>query len=375
MMQAPRTSRLGALMATVTSAAPSVAVVLAAVVAVVVVASIVGCRIEVGAPSGPAVASAATDVPAGKVVLYTSAYRDVVDALVALQKTQLPDVELVVFQGGSEKVASRLDADLAAGRAQADVLLVSDPLLYRRLKADGQLLPYASPRATPIDRRLADVDNAFVGARASTMVIAFHRENTPAQTAPQALRAALFDEAIAKDIAFGDPLSSGTAMFTSLLVSHGEVNFLQDLRARGASVAGGNAVVIQRILSGERRFGVVLLENVLLSSARGEPLDFVIPTDAVVIPGDVAILKDTANAVAARAIVDLILSPEGQALMRGAQGMMHATDPRLEPPDPRVPPLSALLDRQPLDEPLLATVARDRAGLLGRIEAALMHQP
>jgi hypothetical protein len=102
------------------------------------------------------------------------AIAEVTDALTSLARRTLPDVELVVFQGGSEKVASRLDADLAAGRAGADILLVSDPLLYRRLHHDGQLLPYASPNATPIDRRLVDFDNAFVAARVSTMVIAHH---------------------------------------------------------------------------------------------------------------------------------------------------------------------------------------------------------
>ncbi len=341
-----------------------------------VVAVILACRIEIGAPATTASQVADDDDKvAGRVVLYTSAYREVTDALVLLAKERMPAVELVVFQGGSEKVAARLDAALAAARAHADLLLVSDPLLYRRLKREGQLLPYASPRATPIDRRLADVDNAFVAARASTMVIAFHHTSTKAADVPASLRAAFYDERIAKDVAFGDPLSSGTAMFSSLIVSGGDVDFLRQLRARGASITGGNAVVIQRILSGERRFGVVLLENVLLARARGEPVDFVIPNDAVVIPGDVAILKDSGNVVAARAVVDLILSPEGQALMRGGQGMMHATDPRLPPPDERVPALSVLLDHQPLDEQLLSTVSGDRAGLLGRIEAALMHQP
>jgi len=348
-----------------------------AVAAVTLMASVLAagaCRVEIGPPGGAA-DTCADSAPRGKVVLYTSAYRELTDGLAALARQRLPDVELVIFQGGSEKVAGRLDADLAAGRAGADVLLVSDPLLSRRLKRDGQLLPWTSPMATPVDRRLVDLDNAFVAARASTMVIAFHTDKTPRESVPVSLAALLAgpDDTVARDVSFGDPLSSGTALFTSVVVGQGDVTFLGALRKRGAAIAGGNAVVLQRVLSGERRFGVVLLENVLLSRARGEPIDFVLPTDAVVIPGDVAILKDTANPTAARAIVDLILSPAGQALMRGDLGRMHAVDPRAPPPAENLPPLSTLLDNRPLDPTLLEKASLDRAGLLAAIEGALLQ--
>jgi iron(III) transport system substrate-binding protein len=335
-----------------------------------------GCRVEVGAPAASTPAKADDGAtPRGRVVLYTSAYREVTDGLSRLARERLPDVELVVFQGGSEKVASRLDADLAAGRAGADVLLVSDPLLSRRLKATGQLLPFVSPHATPIDRRLVDLDNTFVAARVSTMAIAYHRDKTPRETVPTTLATLLGDAALAPDVAFGDPLSSGTALFTSVVIGDGDVSFLGPLRQRGASVGGGNAVVLQKVLSGERRFGVVLLENALLARARGEAIGIVVPDDAVVIPGDVAILKDTANPVAARAIVDLILSPAGQALMRGADGRMHAVDPRLPPPDDDVPGLDALLHRRQVDAGLLERAAARRAELLADVERAMLHQP
>jgi iron(III) transport system substrate-binding protein len=333
-----------------------------------------GCRVEVGPPATATTAATAT-TPGGRVVLYTSAYREVTDALARLARERLPDVELVVFQGGSEKVASRLDADLAAGRAGADVLLVSDPLLSRRLKAAGQLLPFVSPWATPIDRRLVDLDNAFVAARVSTMAIAFHAGRTTRDAVPTRLATLLTDERFAADVAFGDPLSSGTALFTSVVIGDGDVAFLGPLRRRGASIGGGNAVVLQKVLSGERRFGVVLLENALLARARGEPIGVIVPDDAILIPGDVAILKDTTNPVAARAVVDLILSPDGQALMRGVDGRMHAVDPRLPPPDNDIPALADLLDRRRVSPALLDGAAQRRAALLADIEHAVLTPP
>lgn len=338
-----------------------------------------GCRIEVGPPTStqpPSTSTSSTSTQVrGKVVLYTSLYPEVVDAVVALSKQALPDVEVVVFQGGSEKVAARLDADLAAGTGQgADVLLVSDPFLSRRLKSEGQLLAHVSPHATPIDRRLVDVDNAFVAARASTMVIAHHRDRTPATDVPQTFHALLTDDdAPAKDVALGDPLSSGTAFMTVVVVGGGDPGFVGRLRARGAAIAGGNSVVLQKVLSGERRFGVVLLENVLAARDRGEPVGFVIPTDgAVVIPGDIAILRSTQNAAAAHAFVDVVLSPDGQALMRGATGHMHAADPRVPPPADDVPALATLLDARPVSPALLTKIAAEKASALRGLERALL---
>ncbi|HEY1098522.1 MAG TPA: extracellular solute-binding protein [Myxococcota bacterium] len=346
------------------------------VMALLTVAALSACRIERG-PSTTAVASTST-APGGRVVLYTSAYREVTDALVALARTELPDVQLEVFQGGSEKVASRLDADLAAGRAGADVLLVSDPFLSRRLKRDGELLAYASPRATPIDRRLVDLDNAFVAARVSTMAVVWNTTTTTKEDAPTSLTSLLRGEDDrSADLAFADPLSSGTAFMTAVVVGDGDVTYLKRLRARGASIAGGNAVVVQKVLSGERRFGVVLLENALTAEARGEPLGWLVPDDTVVIPGDVSILNDTANPGAARAVVDLILSPAGQAIIRGDDGRMHAVDPRVPPPKMQrdVVTLAALLDRRRVDPALLDRVVERRAAIQAALEAALLSSP
>lgn len=337
-----------------------------------------GCRVELGPAGAAGKGSAATgsgatgsgaQAPSGRVVLYTSAYRDVVDALTALARRELPAVELQVFQGGSEKVATRLDADLASGRAGADVLLTSDPLMYRRLQAAGALLPYASPRATPIPRPLVDLDNAFATARISTMVIAWHRDR-PGTLGPPRSFSELLSSTRAAGVAFGDPLASGTYFTTALALGGTSPTFLQTLKQAGAAVGGGNSVVLQRVLAGERTWCAVLLENVLAARQKGEPVDFLVPEDgAVLIPGEVAILKDTGNAPAARALVDLLLSPAGQRIFRDV-GFMHAADPRVPPPD-GAPPLEALLRQRPLDDLALRRVAGARGEVVEAIHRAL----
>lgn len=281
-----------------------------------------GCRIETATPQ--ARATTATAELGGELWVYTSMYRHVLDGFEPLLATRLKGVTLRWFQGGSEKVATKLEAELSAGGSPCDVLMTSDPFLYRRLARDGHLARSVSPNGVRTARALVDLDGHWESVRLSTMVIA-HRDG---EEAPRAFQE-LLDPKWRKEIVIGDPLTSGTAFTWAVSIerTYGE-DFFTRLRANEARVAGGNAAVLQKIESGEAKAGVVLLENVLAARARGSPVAFTWPTDgAVVIPGPAAILSTSRNPLAARAFIDVMLSPEGQELIRSL-GDMHAVDPR-----------------------------------------------
>jgi iron(III) transport system substrate-binding protein len=96
--------------------------------------------------------------------------------------------------------------------------------------------------------------------------------------------------------------------------------------------------VLNRVASGEKPSGVLLLENVL--SADGAPVFPLYPEDgAIVVPGPLAITRDCPNPVAARAVYDLILSPAGQALITAGDMYAAATE---APPPTGAPPLAEL---------------------------------
>lgn len=287
------------------------------------------CRIETAAPQSRTSTAEVSATPAGDVWVYTSMYRHVLDGFEPLLKARLPSVNVRWFQGGSEKVATKLEAELAAGGSPCDVLMTSDPFLYRRLAKEDRLLRSVSPNGVRTARSLVDLDGHWEAVRLSTMVIA-HREGIEAP----ASFAALLEPKWKGELVIGDPLTSGTAFTWAVAM---ERNFgddvFQRLRANDVRVAGGNAAVLQKIEGGEAKAGVVLLENVLAAKARGSPVAFTWPGDgAVVIPGPVGLLSTSRNPTAARAFVDVVLSPEGQALIRSL-GDMHAVDPRQ--PGPR----------------------------------------
>lgn len=330
--------------------------------------ALLGCRIESAAPrsSGPAVGEVE---PAGEVWVYTSMYRHVLDAFDPLLKQALPNVEVKWFQAGSEKVSSRLEAELASGGTQADVLLTSDPFLYARYRAEGRWLRYASPNGLRTPRSLIDLDGHFAAARLSTMVLV-HRSG---EEAPASF-AALAEPKWKDGVALGDPLTSGTAFTWAVFAARAQgPGYFQKLRDNGARVAGGNAAVLQKVQGGEALAGVVLLENALAARARGSKIEVAWPSDgAVLIPGPVGILKSSRNPLAAKAVVDVLLSPQGQAIIV-EQGEMHAVDPRSPGPKGESALEGLLARTQPWSEDVLAAGIAEGEAIKEAFARAFSH--
>lgn len=287
-----------------------------------------GCRIEWGAPTQPSRATG------GKVLIYTSAYPPVVVALAALAKAKLPEIELEFFQAGSEKLAARLDAELAAGTSPADLLMASDPMYYLRLKRQGRLQPFASVPALRLGREWVDPDGAFVACRLSVVGLAY----LPARLsgAPPERFADLLAPRLKATLP--DPLGSGT-MFTTALLWHEQrgARFFAALRAARVTSSGGGTAVMDRLLRGEADVGVALVENVAMARAQGADVRFVVPKEgAVIVPGYLAMLKISP---AAARVYELLLGPEAQRIM--IEGFLHSPFED-QPPPAGAPKLSEL---------------------------------
>ena len=95
--------------------------------------------------------------PKGEVMVYTSIYPDIIDNVckpamskvfpdmkVAMSKV-FPDMKVNWFQGGTEKVMTKMAGEIKAKKIGADVLMVAEPSYYLSLKKDNLLLDYVSP--------------------------------------------------------------------------------------------------------------------------------------------------------------------------------------------------------------------------------------
>jgi iron(III) transport system substrate-binding protein len=309
---------------------------------VILLVFLAGCRVERVAPNGGGPVSGACDTtPRGELWIYTSIYRHVLDKLEPLIHERMPEVSVQWFQAGGEKIQTRLEAEIAAGGIQADVLAQSDPFLVERFKQEKRWLPYVSVHALAVPRTMIDMDGTYVATRVGVMVIV---TKTGATKVPKSFRDLTSDRYRGR-IAVGDPLSSGTATVWAYFMQRAYgVKYFNELRTNRVVVAGGNAAVLQKVETGEVDAGVLLMENALLARANGSRIEITYPTDgAVVIPQYTAIFATAKNPVAAKAFVDLLLSPEGQKATVEF-GDMHAANPAM--PGPRgEPSLDVVLQR------------------------------
>ncbi len=315
-----------------------------------IVLSAAGGLLLAGCP--PKTAPPSKDGGLKVVRVYTSLYREVVEAVAPVVSAELartaPGVAVEWVQGNSGKIARRLDDEHRSGGSTADVLLVSDVAYYHRLKAEGRLVSYFSPKAATHPSETRDADGAFATSRFSTMVIGL----SPEMAAGMAGKApARFEEldVYGTRLAMGDPAVSGTAFTTTAeLSSRFGWDWFRALKAKGALAAGSNSTVLQRLDTGVSDVGVVLLENLLMAKAGGSKVGVVFPKDgAVLIPGPIALLPHAKGSPAARAVYDAILAePTQRAIV--AQGFMHSPDPALPPPS-GAPTFRELLAEKPLD--------------------------
>ena len=101
-------------------------------------------------------------------------------------------------------------------------------------------------------------------------------------------------------------------------------DYYEALRANGAVAAGANGDVLKQVTGGEKLFGMIVDFLPIREKAKGAPVEFVFPAEGVsAVTEPVAILSTTANAAAAEAFVDFLLSREGQEI-EARQGYIPA---------------------------------------------------
>jgi iron(III) transport system substrate-binding protein len=265
-------------------------------------------------------AASALAEPSGLLRLYTSQPSDqMAEAIQAFNKLH-PGVKVDVFRSGTTEVINKLQAEFAAGRPQADVVLLADDVALTQLKNDDRLLAYPDAPVADIPANLIDSDKTFFGTKLITTGIVYN--TTLVRTPPTSWKDLLAPEAASKTI-LPSPLYSGAAVIhLGTMVQQPEFgwNYVETLAKNRAMAGRGNGAVIEAVARGEKAYGIIIEYMAMNAKAKGSPVDFVFPAEGVsVITQPVAILKTTRNPEAAKAFVAWQLSDEAQ-LQATAQG-------------------------------------------------------
>ncbi len=250
--------------------------------------------------------------------VYTSIYKEFAAPIEAAFEAKNPDVNLQIFQAGSEKIQAKVESELLAKKIQADIVVTSDPFWSAELEKRG--LAYA-PKGQPAQR-----------VNYNSLMVIIVNKALDAKTRPTSF-ADLTKPQFKDLIQSGSPLESGS-MFAAVAYLSDKLGwtYFEGLRSNGLASTGGNSLVIQKVESGEKKVGVVLLENALASIKRGSPIEVVYPADGgILIPSTQVVLKNSPNPELARKFGDFLLGTEGQKLL--VKGFMYPVDSKAGTPE------------------------------------------
>ena len=273
----------------------------------------------------------------GELMVYTSIYPDIIDNMCKPNVAKaFPEMKVNWFQGGTEKVVTKITGEIKAKKIGADVLMVADPSYYLKLEDQKLLLPYKSKEEKNLINDKA-ADGAWYAVRVCNMIIAYNADKLKAEDAPKNWTD-LTDSKWKGKIAMPNPMLSGTAyVAVGALADKYGWEYFDKLKANGLRVEEGNSAIQNKLLTGEYAAAMILEENILkLANTKKEPLKVIYPKDGVVqVPSPIAIFNTTKNPEGAKALVDWWLSKEGQQAV--VKGWMHSVRGDVKEPIGSVP--------------------------------------
>ena len=267
--------------------------------------------------------------------LYTSQPNEDAQQTVDAFTAANPDVAVEFVRDGTTQIMSRLLAEIEAGQAQPDLLLIADDVTMETMKAEGHLMAYPEADISAYGAGLHDPDGTYFGTKLITTGMIRAVDAPMEVTSWQDLAA---PEAEGQ-VVMPSPLTSGAALIHYATLRGAEglgQDYFEALAANGALADGGNGGVFRAVAGGEKTYGIVVDFLPIREAAAGSPVEFVFPEEGVsAVTEPVAIMTGTDAPDAARRFVDFLLSREGQALA-ASQGYLPA-HPDVAPP-PGFPP-------------------------------------
>ena len=265
------------------------------------------------AATGPAGRAA---IPAGGTcVLYTSESDDDVNLLSEDFMRRTPGATVKIFRAGSGPVEAKIEAEMQAGRIQADVIWFADMAFFQNLARKGLMLPYSPPAAGSVPRLFHYQGNQYHEVRLifdvlgiNTRQVKFRPTSWWDLTLPRYRGRAGMPSPFVSGAAFGH-------VGTFAALPEFGWRFYDKLAENKAVVLRSNGDVIQKLASGEVSVAQIVDFFVRAARAQGSPVDYIVPKEgAVLVPTPVGIIKGTPNRSAAEAFVNYLYTPDAQRL-------------------------------------------------------------
>ena len=280
-------------------------------------ATLIGCggrQTAAAGSSGEAAASGGRQ----SVMLYSSLKESQLAALREGFMRAHPNIDMDFYTAGTGSVMTKLATEQQAGGIAADMIWVGDPTNYIDFKEQGLLYPYDSPAAASIPDKFKDPDRMFMSGRLIMLGFVYNTRELTYEQAPKTWEDLLRPE-FRNNIAMTDPTSSGTTLFTVAgLVQNPRYgwDYLQRLKDHGLLLESGSSAVVNKVGSGEYLVSIGVDYIARSAMDQGATLGFIYPErDIPIIESPIAIIRNTRNLDAAKALYDYIISEDGQRVL------------------------------------------------------------
>jgi iron(III) transport system substrate-binding protein len=254
-------------------------------------------------------------------------------------------VKVVRTQRRIGTTAEQLVRQIAA--AKGDVWWCQEPLTTDALKRAGALERLQPPPAGAdrIAPQFHDADGTWYGFAARARILMVNTERVPEAERPRSMWD-LVDPKWRGKVVLCKP-SGGTALFHLLALQHalGAAAlecWLEGLRQNDCIVASSDTRLAEMIGAGEALVGMTDTSDYRLVKLKGQPVEAIWPDQdrhgTLLIPHTIARLEFGANAAAARALLEHLLSGEAEQILAAAdRGQIPLRQGIAHPPEAKTP--------------------------------------
>ncbi len=258
---------------------------------------------------------------AGTLVVYSGRSEPLIQPVLDAFRAQYPGVEILLKSGSNSELANALLEEQA--NPQADVFITTELFTVQTLNGKGVFQGYRSPAAANLPPEFIGSNDGWTGLTRRARVIMYNTELVPSEEAPQSI----FDLAdprwkgqIAAAGSTNGSMQAQIAAMRVLLGDNATEEWLRGLQENGVTFFGGHTDVRKAVGAGEFKLGLVNHYYYHLQKEEGSPVAVVYPDQAQGAIGLItnataaAIVQGAHNLPAAQALVDFLLSAEGQKL-------------------------------------------------------------
>lgn len=277
------------------------------------------CGRPAESPGGASVASVRGSALEKELVLYSARKEELMEPVVDLFRKKT-GVNVTVKSGKPAELAVAIEQERTSPRG--DAFFTTDAGGAEQLRQKTLFEPYVSPAAETIPAEFKAPDGAWTGVIGRSRNIMVNTNLVRTEEFPRSvfeLTAGRWKDKVAA----ASIVEGGVRLWlSSLLVLKGEdftTKYVNDLKANGLRVLKDHTEVANAVSRGEFPLGLLNHYYYVPKKRQGAPVDLIYPDQGpsdigtLVTPLAIAVIKGARHPVAAKAFVDFVLGPEGQA--------------------------------------------------------------